>query len=124
MTTFRPAALPFNDHCQTCTFLLKRMESCPRSYIFNQGDVIGSVLELVWVFSSLLPFALFAGMLVYSITKRTSRNFLMLVNLSIQQIVCALLKKMIAQARPSGACSSTYGYPSSHSGFAASMTVW
>jgi len=36
----------------------------------------------------------------------------------------AVLKKYIAQHRPIGACSTTYGYPSSHSGFTASLTVW
>ena len=114
----------FEDHCQLCSPFLKRLESCPRSYIFAQGELIGTTLELIWVISSFLPFLIFAIMLTHSIIKKTSRGFFMVVNLAIQQVICALLKKYIAQARPIGACSTSFGYPSGHSGFAASLATW
>jgi len=49
---------------------------------------------------------------------------LFLMNIFIQQIICASLKSVIAQARPVGACSTSYGYPSGHSGFAAAVVTW
>jgi len=112
------------DHCHACLPFFKHLESCPRSYIFEKGEVIGTIFELVWVVSSFLPFFIFAAMFIHSIAKKTSRGFFMITNLLIQQIVCAGLKKIIAQARPLGACSTTFGYPSSHSGFTASMATW
>jgi membrane-associated phospholipid phosphatase len=85
---------------------------------------MGILIEVTWVIASFLPFFLFAVIFIHSITKKTSRGFFVITNLAIQQIVCLLLKKYFQQARPVGACSSSFGFPSSHSGFTASMTTW
>jgi len=85
---------------------------------------MGTMLEFIWVISSFLSFLIFIVMFLHSIMKKTSRGFYMTVNLLIQQVVCATLKKYIAQARPIGACSTSFGYPSGHSGFAASLATW
>ena len=113
-----------NDYCQACWSFFKRFESCPRSYIFAQGEVIGSTLEFIWVFSSMIPFFIFFAMVGHSIYKRTARGFFMVANIFIQQVACALLKLYFAQARPLGACSVSYGLPSGHSGFASALTLW
>jgi len=112
------------EHCHTCLPFFKTLESCPRSFVFEKGEVMETFLEILWVISSFLPFFLFAVFVIHSFIKKTSRGFFILVNLLIQQLVCGLLKKYFAQARPLGACSTTFGYPSSHSGFAASLTTW
>jgi len=112
------------EHCHACLPFFKHLESCPRSFIFEKGELLGIFLEVVWVISSFLPFFLFAVFTIHAFLKKTSRGFFIITNLLIQQIVCGLLKKYFAQARPVGACSTTFGYPSSHSGFAASMATW
>jgi len=48
----------------------------------------------------------------------------MLMNIIFQQIVIVLLKRYFQQPRPLGACSTSFGYPSGHSGFTASLTTW
>jgi len=74
--------------------------------------------------SSFLPFLIFLAILVHSVLRKKTRGFFILTNLMIQQVICLVLKKIIAQSRPHGACSSSYGYPSGHSGFAASLSTW
>jgi membrane-associated phospholipid phosphatase len=112
------------EHCRTCLSVLKGLESCPRSHIIQNGEIIDVLLEFIWVISSTLPYFIFAAIMIHAFLRKTSRGFLILTNLLIQQLACALLKKYIAQPRPFGACSSTYGYPSSHSGFTASLAFW
>lgn len=119
-----PLIPTLGEHCNSCFSLLKGLESCPRSHIFQTGEVMEVTLEVLWVISSALPFLICAAIAIHAFTKKTSRGFLILTNILIQQIMCAVLKKFIAQHRPEGACSTTYGYPSSHSGFTASLAVW
>jgi len=44
--------------------------------------------------------------------------------ISIQQITLEIVKNILRIARPLGACSSSYGFPSNHSGFAAALLTW
>jgi membrane-associated phospholipid phosphatase len=42
----------------------------------------------------------------------------------MQHVLCEGAKKVLAQARPHGACSTSFGFPSNHSSFAASLATW
>jgi len=81
-------------------------------------------LEILWVASSLIPVLAFSALVLHSFFKRTSRGLLMLACLGVGQITVAMLKQYFAQARPAGACSTSYGYPSGHSGFASGLATW
>jgi len=119
-----PLVRTLGDHCHSCFSVLKGLESCPRSHIMETGEFFSVSLEFIWVISSALPFLIFGAIALHAFTKKTSRGFLILTNLLLQQIMCAVLKKFIAQHRPEMACSTSYGYPSSHSGFTASLALW
>lgn len=119
MTSF-----PMEEYCNTCFFFFKSIESCPRSLIFQKGELYEMFLETLWVMSSFIPMLAFSMLVLHSLFKRTSRGLFMLVSLGLQQIIVALLKQYFAQARPRGACSTSFGYPSGHSGFAAGLTTW
>jgi len=82
------------------------------------------LLESVWVLSSVIPVIVFSALVLHSFCKRTSRGFFMFVALIIQQIIVGLLKQYFRQARPHGACSTSFGYPSGHSCFAAGLMTW
>lgn len=112
------------EHCAPCRGLLKSIECCPRFDVFESGQLGPIALELFWVISSIVPVLVFAALAIHAIAKKTLREVLLLVNLGIQQIACALLKRYFAQARPSLACSTSFGYPSGHSGFAAALATW
>jgi len=112
------------DYCKQCSGVLRTLESCPRWYIIESGEFIGVTLELIWFAASFLPLFVYLTILVYSIAKRNTRGFYTLMNVFIQQIICAFMKLYIAQARPKGACSSSFGFPSGHSGFASAMITW
>jgi len=114
-----------NPYCDTCFFILKAFASCPRSYIFSEGNFGEILLEIIWVASSLLLPLLYAGLVLFTIIKRTSRVAFFLISLGIMQIFNdTLLKRVLAEDRPHGACSESFGLPSGHSAFSASFFVW
>jgi len=121
MNSFTPI---LGDHCVPCRGLLKSIESCPRFDVFESGHFGLISLELLWVIASLVPVVVFSALVIHAITKKTLREFLILLNLSITQITCALLKRYFEQPRPLLACSTSFGYPSGHSGFTASLATW
>ncbi len=112
------------DYCYSCVPFLKSMESCPRIQIFQEGNLAEIIFELIWVASSTLPYLISIGILIHWLTRRTSRGLLVMTNLMIHQITCAVLKRYFAQPRPDGACSNSFGYPSGHSGWTASLATW
>jgi len=119
MTLFRQA-----DYCYSCVPFLKAMESCPRIQILQEGNIDEIIFELVWVIASTLPYVVSLGIFIHWLTRRTSRGFLVIINLLIHQVSCALLKRYFAQPRPDGACSNSFGYPSGHSGWTAALATW
>jgi len=112
------------EYCSSCFIFFKTIESCPRSLIFQKGELYEMFLEVIWVLSSVLPVLVFSALVLHSFFKRTSRGVFLFGSLILQQIIVALLKKYFAQARPKGACSSSFGYPSGHSCFAAGLVTW
>lgn len=114
-----------DTYCDSCFFIFKLLDSCPRSRIFNEGDFSDIFFEIVWLISSLLPPIIYAGLLLFTIFRRTSRVAFFLFNLAIIQLLNELiLKRIVAESRPHGACSTSYGLPSGHSAFAASLITW
>jgi len=114
-----------NSYCDTCFILFKLLDSCPRSHIFTQGTFLEILFELVWLLGSLLPPIIYASLLLLTLMKRTSRITFVLVNLAIIQILNELiLKRLVAESRPHGACASSYGLPSGHSAFASAFVTW
>jgi len=112
------------EHRNSCFSIFKGLESCPRSHIIQKGELLEIFLEFIWVVSSMLPYLICFAILIHTFTRKTYRSFLIFTNLLLQQIICIALKKYMAQHRPIGACSSSYGYPSSHSGFTSSLAIW
>jgi len=112
------------SYCGTCSPFFKHMESCPRPHIFEGGEIIEMLLEVIWVFSSALPYLISLGVIIHYLTKRTTRGFFIMTNLLLHTVACGLLKKYFAQPRPLGACSSSFGYPSGHSGYTSSLVTW
>jgi membrane-associated phospholipid phosphatase len=114
-----------NPYCNSCFFLFKLFDSCPRSHIFTEGNFSDIFLEIIWLTSSLLLPIIYASLVLFTIFRRTSRVVLVLFSLAIQQLLNELiLKRIIAESRPHGACSTSYGLPSGHSAFAASFFTW
>lgn len=114
-----------NSYCDSCFFLFKLFDSCPRASVFKEGDFSDIFIEIVWLISSLLPPIIYAGLLLFVIVSRTSRVAFFLFNLAVIQILNeVILKKIIAESRPRGACSNSYGLPSGHAAFAASLITW
>lgn len=110
--------------CDSCPAILKTLACCPRFDVFESGQLGPIILECFWVIASLIPVLISLGLIFQVITKRTLREILLLANLAIQQISCAFLKRVFAQARPFLACSNSYGNPSEYSGFAAALATW
>jgi len=68
---------------------------------------------------------IYLGLIIHIIVRRKSSAFFILITLGLQQIVNeVILKKSLAEHRPVGACSSSYGLPSGHSSFAATWITW
>lgn len=112
------------DYCQECHFVFRTLEACPRTDIISTASSGIIFLQYLFFVSSFLPVFIYLSILVASIIKKNTRGFYILANILIQQVITAVLKMYIAQKRPEGACSSSFGYPSGHSGFATAMTTW
>jgi len=93
--------------------------------VFEQGQAVEIVLEIIWLMSSLVLMFAYLALIFHILVKRISRVFFILLTLALQQLVNELiLKRALAEARPLGACSHSYGLPSGHSSFAASFATW
>jgi len=111
-------------YCDSCFMLLKLFDSCPRVSVFQQAELLPKVLEVIWVSASLVPFIVYGALAVYALFSRTSRALLFILCLLVQQLINdEILKKILAEHRPSGACSSSFGLPSGHSSFTASWSI-
>mgnify|MGYP001028432216 CR=1 FL=1 len=112
------------EHCGACIPFFKHMESCPRLHIFESGELLEIFLEIIWVISSALPYLVTFGVIIHYLLRRTSRGFFIMTNLFLHTIACGLLKKYFQQPRPIGACATSFGYPSGHSGWTFSLATW
>jgi len=114
-----------DPHCDGCFFLFKTLESCPRDYPFDNGNILEMLLEIFWLFGSLQPFIIVAVLIWCIFWKKSLRSFLILMNLIIIVFINELIfKKILSETRPKGACSSSFGLPSGHSAFAGALMVW
>jgi len=114
-----------DSYCSNCFIIFRFLDSCPRPEVFQHGSAVDIGLEVLWVFGSLLPPIIYASLLIYTLMGRTSRVLIFLTSLAIQQILNELiLKKIFAEHRPTGACSTSYGFPSGHSAFTACWLTW
>jgi len=113
------------DYCNTCFSLFKILDSCPRSSVFKDGNSLEDTLEGIWVASSVLLVIIYIAIGLWTFVRRTSRAFFLLLILILQIILNeVILKRIFAQARPIGACATSYGLPSGHSAFAACLATW
>jgi len=111
-------------YCDSCFKLFKMLDACPRSYIFDEDPLLPKILEVLWVSASIFPWVIYLGLFLYAIFARTSRVFFISLSLMLQQLLNdGIVKRLLAESRPSGACSTSYGLPSGHSSFTASWAV-
>lgn len=114
-----------NPYCDTCFVLFKFLQSCPRSSVFAEGTDGEKFLEILWVLGSLFPFIIYLGLLLFIIFGRTSRVLFLMTSFGFMQVINdILLKRNLAEARPTGSCSDSYGLPSGHAAFAACWLTW
>jgi len=112
-------------YCSNCFVIFRFLDSCPRQEVFQHGTGVDIFLEILWVFGSLLPPIIYASLLIYTFMGRTSRVLIFLMSLAIQQILNeVILKRILAEHRPKGACSHSFGLPSGHSAFSACWLTW
>jgi len=112
-------------YCTTCNIILKRVSSCPNSDRYASGDFSDVLVNYLWVIASVLPYIINIGFVFYLVFARSSRVLFMFGVLAIQNTLNEhIIKKILAEARPIGACSESYGLPSGHSAFAAGLTTW
>jgi len=114
-----------NDYCNTCIPVLRLLTSCPRASIFAEGNAAEIALETIWVICSVSLVVIFASLALNLVFGRTTRVLFFSFSLGIQQIFNELiLKRAVVQARPHGACSTSYGMPSGHATFAGGLVMW
>jgi membrane-associated phospholipid phosphatase len=113
-----------HEHCHTCPKILKSTNACYRPELLFGGNLLEAIWEIIMVFSSTAPYFLFVIVVGYSLFSRTSRGLCVAIFLVAQQVLCDAIKLGIAQARPPGACSTSFGLPSNHSSFGAALSTW
>jgi len=114
-----------DSYCYTCNSFFKLISSCPRAYIFDDGTSSEKFLEVLWVASSAQLYFIYSLLVIFIIFRRTSRALLLLIGLALQQFINdVIFKRSLAEARPPGACSHSYGLPSGHSSFASFLATW
>jgi len=114
-----------HPYCSTCFKLFKMASSCPRSYIFEEGNWLDIALEIIWLLGSLQPFIILIALFCYLLYHRTSRLLFLLLNNYLTQLICStILKRIVAEIRPLGACSLSFGFPSGHSASAGGWATW
>jgi len=112
------------EYCGTCKPFFNAMKSCPRPEPFASGDIVQILLEILWVTASVHQYLIYTVLVLSFFVQRTSRNFFFTTNLLIQELLCDRLKGVYMQARPEGACTTTYGAPSCHSSFSSAILTW
>jgi len=112
------------EYCATCHPFFNAMKSCPRPEPFTSGDISQILLEILWTTASVHQYLIYTVLVLSFFVRRTSRNFFFTMNLFIQELLCSKLKDVYMQARPEGACTTTYGAPSCHSSFSSAIITW
>jgi len=115
-----------NTYCTTtCNIIFKRLASCPNPKQYPSGDFSDVFVNYLWVFASVLPYIINIGFVFYLVFARSSRVLFLFGALAIQNTLNEhVIKKILAESRPIGACSESYGLPSGHSSFAAGLATW
>jgi len=118
--------MPSYSYCETCNPILKRFASCPNEVRYpSGGDSWDAFVEFIWVFASVLPYFVNIGFAICLIFARSSRLLWMFGAIGFQSLVNEhFLKRILAENRPYGACSSSYGLPSGHSSFTSALATW
>jgi hypothetical protein len=112
------------EHCHTCPFIFKLLNSCPNLFLLETGTHQEIFIEFFLATMSAAAYLAFFGTFAFSIMKKTSRGFCLAVAIMIQVCACELFKFVEKQARPAGACADSFGFPSSHSSFVGTLFTW
>jgi len=113
------------DYCNTCSYIFKKMASCPNPAILNGEDQFQAYLEYFWAFASVLPLFINLGQALYFFGFRSTRNIFIILAMVLHGLINERgIKRMLAESRPYGSCATSYGLPSGHSGFASGLATW
>jgi membrane-associated phospholipid phosphatase len=96
-------------------------QSCPNSPDFLTNP---DPFEAFMVFISVVPYFLGLVICMKFLVTRTARGSLLFIMLVVQNAIGETIKNFIMQVRPEGACSKSFGMPSSHSAFITSLATW
>ena len=116
-----------SSQCLNCEFILKLLDSCPTYQIDQFNDFPqATVWSQIMAYSSVAPFAIlpyFFFMIIYWNTYKAQRNMGLLLAIAIAMNEL-LIKNLIKQERPVGACADSYGMPSSHAAIMAILFIY
>ena len=130
-------------NCGLCPVVLDELNACP---MWSPTDTTANYLQIAYVFISLTPYAIFTLLLISALDvnifppRRASRSVevIPVANFHIQYYrapafsfaclllsygACSTLKAFLKDPRPYGACSTSFGNPSNHSAFAATLSL-
>eukprot|EP01017_Pseudomicrothorax_dubius_P031983 TRINITY_DN4138_c0_g1_i5.p1 TRINITY_DN4138_c0_g1~~TRINITY_DN4138_c0_g1_i5.p1 ORF type:complete len:253 (-),score=18.03 TRINITY_DN4138_c0_g1_i5:35-793(-) len=109
------------EHCIRCPALLKAVHACPNPI---SEDPIANLLNFGSTFLSMGCYISFLAIVTISITRKTTRGFCIFLLLLAQYGITEVFKVGLQGLRPQGACSTSFGRPSSHSAFVGSLAGW
>jgi len=110
-------------YCQKCPKLLFDTQSCPIEPK-NPHNLAEILIIYGMSVASILPYVVSFGILLNMLIRRTTRSSCIFFSLFTQLIMCGALKDFMRIERPTGACSTTFGFPSCHSSNIAALVMW
>ena len=110
-------SIPCNTFLYFCT-------SCPSKVINYFSPSTSDIIEILMISSSLIPYLIVLILLCLAIYIRTSRSFLLLLLIIIEDTLVNFLKIIIQQPRPNYLCTKEYGFPSGHTSFCTCILFW
>ena len=110
-------SIPCNSFLYFCT-------SCPSKVINYFPPSKSDIIEILIISSSLVPYLIVLILLCLAIYIRTSRSFLLLLLIIIEDTLVNFLKIIIQQPRPNYLCTKEYGFPSGHTSFCTCILFW
>eukprot|EP00002_Diphylleia_rotans_P004207 TRINITY_DN13034_c0_g1_i1.p1 TRINITY_DN13034_c0_g1~~TRINITY_DN13034_c0_g1_i1.p1 ORF type:complete len:167 (+),score=26.62 TRINITY_DN13034_c0_g1_i1:107-607(+) len=88
--------------------------------LYEDGDLVGKLLA----YATLSPVAIVVALITLIVFQRQWRSVVFLLGLSVNHLLCIVLKRILAEERPSGSDREDFGMPSNHGQFMGFFTVY